>query len=108
MNDADSHETYIRWFENIGMGDLPSVGGKNASLGEMYRELSAHGIHVPNGFADHRLAYWHFLESSGALEKIKPLLRELRPDNINDLATKGMLLRQIILDAELPPIWNRK
>jgi pyruvate,water dikinase len=41
---------YIRWFEELGMEDVPQVGGKNASLGEMYQKLTAHGVRVPNGF----------------------------------------------------------
>jgi hypothetical protein len=48
-------KSYIRWFSEIGIVDLPRVGGKNASLGEMFRELTAEGIHVPNGFAPSRL-----------------------------------------------------
>lgn len=49
--------TYIRWFSEIGVDDVASVGGKNASLGEMYRALTPHGVHVPNGFAITAEAY---------------------------------------------------
>ncbi|HDH16152.1 MAG TPA: hypothetical protein ENG90_06705, partial [Gammaproteobacteria bacterium] len=44
-------ENYIRWFEKLGIEDIPLVGGKNASLGEMYRELTPQGVKIPNGFA---------------------------------------------------------
>ena len=46
-----SHSTYIRFFDQIGIGDVPLVGGKNASLGEMYRKLSSQGVRVPNGLS---------------------------------------------------------
>ena len=52
---------YIRWFNDLGMADVPLVGGKNASLGEMYRELAAEGVRVPNGFAITAEAYRHVL-----------------------------------------------
>ena len=51
------HPTYVRWFSDIGVDDVPLVGGKNASLGEMYRELAARGVRVPNGFAITAQAY---------------------------------------------------
>ena len=54
---------YIRWFEDIGAGDVASVGGKNASLGEMVRNLGRHGIKVPPGFAITADGYWHFIET---------------------------------------------
>jgi pyruvate,water dikinase len=50
---------YIRWFEEIKIGDIPTVGGKNASLGEMYRELASQGVKIPNGFAITAEAYWY-------------------------------------------------
>lgn len=52
--------SFIRWFAELGLGDIPLVGGKNASLGEMYRELAAQGVNVPNGFAITAEAYRHF------------------------------------------------
>ena len=62
---------YIRWFEEIGIEDVPLVGGKNASLGEMVRELTAEGIKVPNGFAVTAEAYWNLLRTSGLEQYIK-------------------------------------
>ncbi|HSD57427.1 MAG TPA: PEP/pyruvate-binding domain-containing protein, partial [Methanotrichaceae archaeon] len=59
---------FIRWFDEIVIEDIPLVGGKNASLGEMYRELTPQGVKIPNGFATTTDAYWHLLESAGILE----------------------------------------
>jgi pyruvate,water dikinase len=58
--------SYIRWFSEIGTGDVASVGGKNASHGEMYRALTPHGDHVPDGFAITAETYRRTLELSGA------------------------------------------
>ena len=58
---------FIRWFEKVGLEDLPLVGGKNASLGEMYRELTPQGIKIPNGFAITSEAYWKLLSDGGVL-----------------------------------------
>ena len=69
---------YIRYFEEIGIEDIGSVGGKNASLGEMYGKLSTKGINVPNGFATTSEAYWMFLEENGiknAIEQTKKYLK---------------------------------
>ncbi|MCP3891286.1 MAG: hypothetical protein GY702_20840, partial [Desulfobulbaceae bacterium] len=55
---------YIRWFKDIALEDVPLVGGKNASLGEMYRELTPQGVKIPNGFATTAGAYWHMVNSA--------------------------------------------
>ena len=55
---------YIRWFDEIAIDDVPLVGGKNASLGEMYRELSPHGVKIPNGFAITAEAYRYLVENA--------------------------------------------
>ncbi len=61
---------YIRWFKDIKIGDISIVGGKNASLGEMYRELTSQGVKIPNGFAVTAEAYRHVIESAGILNKL--------------------------------------
>ncbi|HMS86076.1 MAG TPA: PEP/pyruvate-binding domain-containing protein, partial [Nitrospira sp.] len=61
---ATTTQTAIRWFEDIGIEDIPLVGGKNASLGEMYRELASQGVKVPNGFAVTAEAYRAFLRET--------------------------------------------
>jgi len=93
---------YVRFFSQIGIGDVPLVGGKNASLGEMYRELTAHGILVPNGFAVTAEAYRHALDAAGAWPALKEALQGLDPDNVDDLARRAKRARDIVYSAGLP------
>ncbi len=97
----ESHP-YIRWFEAIGIEDIPSVGGKNASLGEMYRALTGKGVRVPNGFAVTADAYWYFLRQAGLDRRIREILDGLDTRDVEDLQKRGRLTRQAILQAELP------
>jgi pyruvate,water dikinase len=92
----------IRWFQEIGIADVPTVGGKNASLGEMYRELVPKGLKVPNGFAVTADAYRHFLQSAGLDEKIRAILADLDTRNIDNLRQRGRQVRQGIVAASLP------
>jgi pyruvate,water dikinase len=100
MNDS---QRYIRFFGEIGLQDVPVVGGKNASLGEMYRELSAHGLLVPNGFAITTEAYRQTLEHANAWPELHRLLDGLRVDDVADLAVRAGHAREIVAAAELPP-----
>ncbi|MFM8445378.1 MAG: PEP/pyruvate-binding domain-containing protein, partial [Methylococcus sp.] len=93
----------ILWFEDIGIEDVPLVGGKNASLGEMVRELTPRGIRVPNGFAITAAAYHDFVENSGVATRLRDILDGLDTGDIADLQRRGLAARQAILDAELPP-----
>ena len=68
---SENKSKYIRWFEETTIEDIPLVGGKNASLGEMYRELDSKGVKIPNGFSVTAEAYWHILKAGGILEKLK-------------------------------------
>jgi pyruvate,water dikinase len=98
---------YIRWFEEVTIEDIPSVGGKNASIGEMYRELTGKGIKVPNGFAITADAYWHVLISAGVLEELKQTLEGLDTEDVRDLAIRGKKARNIILNADMPDdLWS--
>jgi pyruvate,water dikinase len=92
----------IQWFSEIGIDDLPRVGGKNASLGEMYRELTAKGVRVPDGFATTADAYRLFLSSTGLDEQIRGFLRDLDTRDIANLRLRGSQIRQAILATELP------
>lgn len=92
----------ILWFKEISIGDVPLVGGKNASLGEMYSHLTAQGVAVPNGFALTADAYWKFLEASGLKNKIKQELKGLNVSDVRDLARRGEKIRKIILEAKFP------
>jgi pyruvate,water dikinase len=99
---AAGSSPYIRWFSDLGLGDVPAVGGKNASLGELYRELSRAGVRVPNGFAVTADAYRHFMQASGLAGKIADLLQGLQVMNLADLAERGLAIRHAITAADLP------
>jgi pyruvate,water dikinase len=94
--------TFIRSFDDIGLGDVPLVGGKNASLGELYRELSKVGVRVPNGFAITAEAYRHFMHVSGVAGTVDTLTKGLEPTDLAALAERGLAIRQAILGAALP------
>lgn len=93
---------YIRWFNEITMADVQSVGGKNASLGEMYRELTTRGVKIPNGFAVTADAYRYMLDSAVAWESLHALLDDLDADNMMQLAERGAKVRELIYQAPLP------
>jgi pyruvate,water dikinase len=94
--------TFIRWFSEIRLGDVPLVGGKNASLGEMYRSLSHSGVRVPNGFAVTADGYRHFMHATGLASTVDTLLSGLDPGNLAILAERGLAIRQAITGARLP------
>lgn len=95
-------EKFILWFDELGIEDVPLVGGKNASLGEMYRLLTKKGIRIPNGFAITATAYQDLLKKAGVEDDIKRVLKGLNVKNIVDLAEKGRKVREIILKCEFP------
>jgi pyruvate,water dikinase len=94
---------FIRWFSDLGMADVPSVGGKNASLGEMVRELGGQGVRVPNGFAVTAAAYKATLDRCGAWERLHAALDGLDPADVQDLARRATAAREIVYEAPLPP-----
>ena len=94
---------YIEWFEALGMEHLEQVGGKNASLGEMIRQLSQAGVRVPGGFATTADAYREFLAQSGLDGKIQARLENLDTEDTRALAASGKDIRQWIMDTPLPP-----
>lgn len=93
---------FIRFFNEIGIDDIALVGGKNASLGEMYRELAIHGIRVPNGFAVTAEAYRHFLHVGGLEGGMRAILADLDTHDLANLAERGRRLRELILATPLP------
>ncbi|GAI51681.1 unnamed protein product, partial [marine sediment metagenome] len=92
----------ILWFKEISAKDVPLVGGKNASLGEMIRELSSKGINIPDGFATTSYAYWYFLERNNLLPKLKEIFKKLDLKNIKSLQEIGKEARNLILKAKFP------
>lgn len=93
---------YVRPFAELGIGDVPLVGGKNASLGEMYRELSGENVRVPNGFATIADAYFHFLDHNGLRVPITEALAALDVQDMAQLAQTGASIRGWIVDGEMP------
>ena len=93
---------YIRFFDQIGIDDVPLVGGKNASLGEMYQRLMPLGVPVPNGFAVTAEAYRYLLDSAGAWDALHEALNGLDPDDVEDLARRARRAREIVLAAPFP------
>lgn len=93
---------FIKWFADITIDDIPSVGGKNASLGEMFRELSSQGVKVPDGFAVTAGGYRHFLHHTGLDERIKNILSGLNTSDMDNLQERGSEVRHAILATALP------
>jgi len=93
---------FIKWFSELSIADVESVGGKNASLGELYRELTPRGIRVPNGFAVTADAYRHFLKVNRLDDRLRETLRGLDTRNFSALAEAGRRLREMILAAAIP------
>jgi len=108
------NKPYILWFDEIGLNDLPLVGGKNASLGEMRRELKEKGVNVPNGFAVTVNAYhalldegivqeWHYVMSKPKVrESIAEILSDLDVEDVENLSERGSRIRRLIHSLEFP------
>ncbi len=86
----------VLWFHEIGMSDLPRVGGKNASLGEMVSNLAGAGVRVPGGFATTADAYRGFLAHDGLADRIRSTVEALDTDDIAALAQAGAQVRRWI------------
>lgn len=93
---------YIRWFKELSLDDVPLVGGKNASLGEMYRELVPKGVKIPNGFAVTAEAYGDLVRSAGILTEMKTVAAGLSREDLEDFARRGHRLRELVYQAPLP------
>lgn len=96
------HVDYIVWLDQVGMNDVASVGGKNASLGEMISHLARAGVKVPGGFATTTHAYREFLRVNGLNDRINSLLASLDVDDVAALAAAGKQVRAWLLAATLP------
>ncbi|MBW2965369.1 phosphoenolpyruvate synthase, partial [Candidatus Woesearchaeota archaeon] len=98
----DKSKEFILWFDQLGIEDVPYTGGKNASLGEMYRNLTAKGVKVPNGFAVTAYAYDYLVEKSGIKEKIRSVLSDLNTGDMKNLSERGEKVRLLFLNSEFP------
>ncbi|MGM5481750.1 MAG: PEP/pyruvate-binding domain-containing protein, partial [Nanobdellota archaeon] len=98
----DKQTAFVLWFDQLGIEDVPLVGGKNASLGEMYFNLSHEGVKVPNGFAVTAYAYHYLLDHTNIREKIRNTLSDLDTTNLPNLRERGAKVRKLIREAEFP------
>ncbi len=101
MTTKSKQTSHVRWFEDLSNDDVPSVGGKNASLGEMIRALKEQKVRVPDGFATTADAYWQFLEANELNDKISELLEDLQQEKIK-LEEAGRKIRGLIRKADFP------
>ncbi len=97
-----NNSQFIKWFEEISIKDIPLVGGKNASLGEMFQRLTPQGIHIPPGFAVTAAAFSLLIAQNGVSEKIYSLLSKLNPTDTNELAKIGHEIRTLVRSIGVP------
>jgi pyruvate,water dikinase len=86
---VDKRSAFILWFDQLGIEDVGLVGGKNASLGEMYRLLVPKGVNIPNGYAITATAYFYLLEKAGIKQKIRDILSDLNTHDVRNLQERG-------------------
>ena len=98
----EKKDVFVKWFSEVGIDDVPIVGGKNAALGEMYSNLVPLGVNVPDGFALTADAYRHFFRKTGLDEKIKEILLDLNTRDLKNLQVRAKKVREAILKAKLP------
>ncbi len=103
LSPEEKKQDFILWFDQVGIEDVPLVGGKNASLGEMYQNLTQKGVKIPNGFTVTATAYCYFIEKAGIKDKIKDILKDLNTRDIQNLQERGEKIRILIRNAEFPP-----
>jgi pyruvate, water dikinase len=94
--------TFIKKFSEIRISDVPEVGGKNASLGEMFSQLTSSGIRVPDGFATTASSFWYFLDQNQLRGKLQQLLQELNRQSFANLSEIGGKARALIMEAKMP------
>jgi pyruvate,water dikinase len=96
-------EALVLWLDELTIEDIPIAGGKNASLGEMIKNLSPMGINIPYGFVVTSYAYYKFLDFNNLRERIREALRGLDVNDVSDLAKRGYTVRELIKGGEFPP-----
>lgn len=101
-------QKFILWFKEISIKDVPLVGGKNASLGEMFSKLTKGGISIPDGFSLTTKAYWYFLRKNKIDKRLKEIFREFDPTNLKSLEETGRAARELVLKAEFPQDLGRE
>ena len=95
-------ERLVIWFDELQLKDIPEVGGKNASLGEMRQNLQKKGVNIPDGYAVTAQAYRHLIQSAGIWDNIKEILKDLDTHDMHNLKTRGKKVRDLIYNAPVP------
>ena len=101
-NPEPREKAFVLWFEQVGIADVPLVGGKNASLGEMIQQLAPKGVNVPTGFATTAYAFRYFIEKAGLKIRLQKLLTDLDVSDVNALRERGRQARTLILNTPFP------
>lgn len=99
---ADLSTRWVRWFGEVGIGDVALVGGKNASLGEMTGALTEAGVRIPEGFALTAEAYWSYLEENGIKDEIAHILQGLDKKDVDALSRGARRIRSLVMGGQLP------
>ena len=97
LSQFSKERSLILWFDEVGIADIPVVGGKNASLGEMIQQLTPKGINVPTGFATTAYAYRHFIQSAGLEPKLRGLFADLDVEDVKNLRERGKKARSLLI-----------
>ncbi|MGF2039798.1 MAG: phosphoenolpyruvate synthase [Nostoc sp. CmiVER01] len=99
---SSQERSLILWFDEVGIADIPIVGGKNASLGEMIQQLTPKGINVPTGFATTAYAYRYFIKSAGLEAKLRKLFADLDVEDVKNLRERGKKARSLLIHTPFP------
>lgn len=99
---STKERSLILWFDEVGIGDIGLVGGKNASLGEMIQQLTPQGVNVPTGFATTAYAYRHFISSAGLEDKLRQLLGDLDVEDVTNLREQAKKARSLLMHTPFP------
>ncbi|MEH2006769.1 phosphoenolpyruvate synthase [Nostoc sp.] len=102
LSQSAKERSLILWFDEVGIADIPVVGGKNASLGEMIQQLTPKGINVPTGFATTAYAYRHFIQSAGLEAKLRQLFTDLDVEDVKNLQERGKKARSLLIHTPFP------
>ncbi|BAZ41205.1 phosphoenolpyruvate synthase [Calothrix sp. NIES-4101] len=102
LSQSSQEQSFILWFDDVGIKDIHLVGGKNASLGEMLQKLKPQGINVPLGFATTAFAYRHFIASASLEEKLRKLFYDLNVEDVNNLKKRGEQARELVINTPFP------
>lgn len=99
---SSQQQSLVLWFDEVGIADIPLVGGKNASLGEMIQQLVSKGVSVPTGFAITAYAYRYFIQKAGLEEKLRLVFSDLDVEDVNNLRERGKKARSVLMDTPFP------